>query len=509
MKKRWLSLILAGAMALPCVGGAMAETTFPLTTENVTFTVFGQRDQNQANWDDVLVLKRYQEMTGVTMDWQEVPAQGYDEVKNLLFASNELPDIFFRAQLNNNDITLYGMNSQQLIPLNDLLKENAPNLCALMEQYPSIRQRITSADGNIYTLPTVDISDTGLMGFKQWINKDWLEALNLKMPTTTEELKEVLIAFRDKDPNGNGIKDEVPMGIREPSSVYALGGSFGLQHQLGDTYNVDENGKVHNWLCDDNFKTYLQFLNDLYTEGLLWQDYYKNDRPQWRSNLSNALFGVFYMPYSDVFLNVESQFTALPPVKGPNGDQIWADANTPATIGTFAISDTCKDPALAIRWVDYFYSKEGSLFFRYGIQDETYYIDENGQPRMNDDILHAEEGFMTALGKINLVPGGANPQLIDNQTDGIVASDLTKEVASVFVPYLPKTIVAKPTVSIDEADELNAIEQDLNTYRDTSVTKFILVEWGFDKWDEYCNTLETIGIRRAEEIYQAALDASK
>ena len=69
--------------------------------------------------------------------------------------------------------------------------------------------------------------------------------------------------------------------------------------------------------------------------------------------------------------------------------------------------------------------------------------------------------------------------------------------------------LAKPTVSIEDADALNAIEQDLNTYRDTAVTKFILGEWGFDKWDEYCSTLESIGIRQVDEIYQKALDSTK
>ena len=67
------------------------------------------------------------------MDWQEVPAQGYDEVKNLLFASNDLPDLFVRAWLKENDIIQYGVNSGQLMPLNDMLEKNAPNFYALME----------------------------------------------------------------------------------------------------------------------------------------------------------------------------------------------------------------------------------------------------------------------------------------------------------------------------------------------------------------------------------------
>ena len=92
-----------------------------------------------------------------------------------------------------------------------------------------------AADGHIYTIPFINTSATGKMGFKQWINTKWLETLGMEIPTTVEEFKEVLIAFRDEDPNGNGEKDEIPLGIREPSSVYALGGAWGLGHQLGDT----------------------------------------------------------------------------------------------------------------------------------------------------------------------------------------------------------------------------------------------------------------------------------
>ena len=113
----------------------------------------------------------------------------------------------------------------------------------------------------------------------------------MDIPTNYEEFKEVLIAFRDGDPNGNGEKDEIPLGVREPSSIYVLGGSFGLQYQMKDTYNVDKEGKLHNWLCDDAFKVYLQYMNELYEEGLLWQDYYKNDRAAWRSNLIRTLKG--------------------------------------------------------------------------------------------------------------------------------------------------------------------------------------------------------------------------
>ena len=215
------------------------------------------------------------------------------------------------------------------------------------------------------------------------------------------------------------------------------------------------------------------------------------------------------MPYSDVFINVEEQFIGYPPLIGPRGDQFWSDAfSTVPTLGAFALSNTTRNMEAALRWVDYFYSEEGALFYRYGIEGETFYYDSKGMPRINDEILRSPEGFMTALGKINLVPGKGGPNLTTNMTDGIVASDLTKEVAAGLVKYL-RPVESKPPVTEIEQERINAILQDLNKYRDESVTRFIIGEWSFDRWDEYCRTIERIGLRELESIYQKAYDARK
>lgn len=478
---------------------------FPIVNDPVTMTVFGSRDPNHAKWKDVRIFKEYEKMSNIQMDYQEVPNDGFTEKKQLLFASNELPDVFIRCSFTPAEITQYGVESQQLIPLDNLIEQYAPNLKKLMEKDSTIKDAITASDGHIYTLPSVDLSESGHISFKQFINTKWLKAVGMEVPKTTEDLKAVLHAFKDKDPNGNGEQDEIPLGIRDTGAIYSLGGSFGLEHQMRDTYNLVD-GKLHNWLCDDEFKEYLQFLNELYTEGLLWSDYYKNDLASWRSNLASAAYGVMYMPYTDVFKNVEDQYEGFDALTGPNGSSIWSDVNiSDSVIGAFAISNTCKEPEAAIRWVDYFYGDEGSVFCRYGIEGETFQYDENGQPQISDDIANAKEGFMTALGKINLVPGGGFPSLITDKTDGIVASQKTKEAAALLSDNLPGTIVPKPALSIEDGERVNTIEQDLFTYRDEAVTKFIIGEWGFNKWDDYCKTMEKTGIKELETIYNNSL----
>lgn len=486
---------------------AVNETGFPIVNEPLTLSVFGIRDANQASWEEMYVFKEYEKMSGIHMDFQEIPDQGKDEKKALLFASNSLPDVFMRGMLTPNELTRYGIESEQLMPLNDLIDKYMPNFKALMEKDPNIEMAITSSDGNIYALPQVDISDSGKIDFKQWINEEWLAALNMDKPTNLDELVEVLRAFKTEDPNGNGKADEIPLGLRELGSVYnTLGSSFGLHFYFANTVNITD-GKIDFWIDNDEFKDYLMFLNELYKEGLLWADFYKRDLPAWRSNLSNALFGVFYMPYSDVFVNVEDQFGCLLPLQGPADELFWSSTKTGIETSSFAfaLSSTCKNPEAAARWVDYFYSPEGSLFFRYGLENETFYYDDNNLPQINPEILNDERGFMTALGEINLVPGGNNPCLITNETDGIVATAITKNVSKEMLPYCDEQFIT-PSFTPEETESILRITQDLNTYRDQSVSRFIVGELSFDEWDEYCETLEKIGLSELEQIYQQAYD---
>jgi putative aldouronate transport system substrate-binding protein len=153
-------------------GSTVRPSGFPIVDTPITLTVFGSRDQNQAKWSDMYFFKKYAEKTNINLDLQEVPAQGFEEKKNLLFASDELPDIFLRADLRREQIAMYGTGSKQLMVLDSLLPKWAPNIRKIIQEDDAIRHEIIAADGYIYTLPELDVSDTGRMDFKEWINKE-------------------------------------------------------------------------------------------------------------------------------------------------------------------------------------------------------------------------------------------------------------------------------------------------------------------------------------------------
>ena len=140
-----------------------------------------------------------------------------------MFAENgQLPDVLFKAALTTEELIRY-TESGQLIDLLPLLEENAPNLWALLTENPDWLKAITLPSGKVGALPTIqELSPQNAM----WINQSWLDTLNLEKPTDMESLRKVLTAFRDRDPNQNNKKDEIPMLFLGLLYILLIGGCF-------------------------------------------------------------------------------------------------------------------------------------------------------------------------------------------------------------------------------------------------------------------------------------------
>ncbi|MDU5949842.1 MAG: extracellular solute-binding protein, partial [Paenibacillus macerans] len=299
MRKHWkrsaLSMmIIAGLVLGGCSSGAgksnepapqaaasneVSKDGFPIVREPIQLTMFTRIAPVNGPFKDMPVFQDYEKMSHVQVKFIEAPTDGFQEKKNLLFASNELPDALYRSGLTPLEAVRYGAGGQ-LIPLENLLAEYAPNLTKLMEQYPEIRAAITTPEGHVYAVPGI-VTLAAARTDKKWINKAWLEKLNLKVPETTDELYDVLAAFRDQDPNGNGQKDEIPLTARVGLHIVTMmSGSFGLDQQLGYNINIVD-GKVKIWMGSDRNKEMLMYLNKLYQEKLLDPEVFSHTEAQY------------------------------------------------------------------------------------------------------------------------------------------------------------------------------------------------------------------------------------
>lgn len=477
---------------------------FPIVNEPITLRVFGQQGPVQEKWDNMGMWKKYQEMTNIQLDFTDVlAAEGYDEKKSLMWASNEYPDIFVRAQLNNAEIVKYG-GMGILAPLEDLIPVYAPNMQKLIDEDPAILSRITAPDGHIYTLPAI-FTLTAARGQKFWMNTSWLEQVGKEIPETVDELEEVLRAFKDVDFNGNGEADEFPMGADTIQTLICrFAGVWGYQRQFGNYLEVKD-GKVSTYLTDDGFKDMLAWLAKIYGEGLIDPEVFTQDYAKYAAKMAGQQMGLFFNQADDTFDS--TNFKGIAPFKGKADRQYVESAPAARDNGVFAICADCENKEAAMRWIDYFYGYEGSILMRYGVEGENMYFDEDGKPHYNDGILDSPEGSGTEIGKYTIWPGGGAPQWVNADNCEAIASEATLAAQVALDPFVPEQIYAAPLLDQEVSDRLSVLWTDLESYMKETTAKLIRGELNFESdWDTYVETMNKIGLDEWVSIYQAAYD---
>jgi putative aldouronate transport system substrate-binding protein len=449
---------------------------------------------------DMPVFQDYEKMSNVQVEFIEAPTDGFQEKKNLLFASNELPDALYRSGLAPLEAVRYG-SAGQLIPLEDLIEQYAPNLKSLMEQYPEIRAAITTPEGHIYAIPGI-VTLGAARTDKKWINKSWLDKLGLKEPETTEDLYQALVAFRDQDPNGNGKPDEIPMTARQGLAVVVMmSGSFGLDLQLG--YNINlENDKVNIWMGSDRNKEMLMYLNKLYKEKLLDQELFSHKEAQYLAKQGSGNAGFFFDQTNNNFLSIQDQYTGIAPPAGPHGDRLQSQALPIARdFGAFAITSANQYPEVTMRWIDYFFSDEGSTLLRFGREGEHYEL-KDGIPFYTEDFLKD----ITNQAKITPYAGGGAPHIISDKVASFINPPQVQAAQEKLDPFMPEIKYAAPMFDEETAQQVNVLRNDIDKYYEEQSTKFIVGAIGFDKWEEFQSTLKKMGIDELAKIYQEAYD---
>lgn len=173
------------------------------------------------------------------------------------------------------------------------------------------------------------------------------------------------------------------------------------------------------------------------------------------------------------------------------------------------VTSNCGNPELAVQWLDYFYSEEGVILTNYGVEGETFYYDENGQPMLNEMVVNYEKGINTAL---NIYCLGEGPMVIDfdriinSLSDiGQQASDLWNTVSNSEVSVT--TYPASISLNASESEEISAFYGDIQTYVAENTAKFITGDYNLDEdFDEFVNTLIAMGSEKAVKVYQQAYD---
>ncbi|RGL30704.1 extracellular solute-binding protein [Paenibacillus polymyxa] len=528
--KRAGMLMLAGVFALSgCSGGGgesknqtvnpdqdanFNKTGLPIVKEAVALKMVSPKAALAPEYSKMEIFKRLEKQTNVKIDWGNIPDTDFAEKKNLLLASGDLPDAFYGAGFTDYELINYGKDGT-IIPLENLIDKYAPNLKALLNRRPDIKLAITAPDGHIYGLPSWEENKLDTNPFFHVINKNWLDKLGLKVPQTLDEYTQALIAFKTKDPNGNGKADEIPLSFMHMqwcSDIAGIFGAFGLPDNL--EHRIVREGKVIFTASQPQFKEALKYIHDnWYKQGLIDPESFTQDAAQYlaKGKTSDETLGSYVWWEVEEVVGPErsKDYALLPPLKGPNGDQMIGRNNGGGPgRGSFVITKENRYPAMTMRWIDQQYDPYMAAQIHWGPLDVVFKKDEKGK-LVN---LPLPKGVSAGEFRQKVAPGTGNPGVITFDDFGKVvdmeprAQKRAEYLEKYYTPYMKKENYPSIFFEPDELDKINRIEPELIKYVNTQRGKFIVDGEVDEKWDSYVKTLEKMGLNELMEIYQKGLD---
>ena len=311
--------------------------------------------------------------TGVQIAWEQKTEQEWSKEKEKRLASGDLPDLLFNA-VTDADIKA---RPEQFRELSMIAFRHAPAMQEMFSDEPDTLALAGNANEDMYSVPAF-LGVAPECETMMFINRAWLEKLNLSVPKTLSELKNVLKAFRDSDCNGNGdLSDEIPLDycgwFGSPYSLTNLIGSWGVQLTNGGADGFfAENGEVKNYAVDERYRALLLYANELYTEGLVSKKATRGEEADYLARSHGdkrgyAIVGVAIGKSAESQFGEElkDQYVPLPPLD--NSDDMlttsearWSYDYSGLNIrgSCAAVSAGCADPEAAMRFLDAFYRKE-------------------------------------------------------------------------------------------------------------------------------------------------------
>ena len=504
---------------------SLPTPNLPLAEQPVTLSLMYPKTANHGDFDGMFFLEALKLKTGVTLDIQAIDSNGWNEKLALAFVSGDYGEIFING-VSFSDAAIFGQ-AGMLQPLEDLIKAYAPNVQYILDTLPETKRNVTAPDGHIYMMPAYDGTPRDMLmngTYNQEVNGDWLQVLNLDIPSTLDEFYNMLILFRDQDPNGNGLNDEIPYSFVYNGDGYNIPlGAFGFVNLRHDVID----GKYTYVPAEDNFRHYLEFMKKLYSEGLLDSEFLTQSVEEYNAKMSEMKIGV--MPNSgaaiitlDNYLKTKSlhpltsEYNSIPVHPGR--------AQEVDRYGMVITDKASQEKAIiAIKLLDYFYSEEGTYLIKCGPEygawgdmiDGGYVRTENADGTLSYELKYDKEKYSNSYWEFRIKNGLMNMPFFYTSAHAnvIIGADAANNHLTQLVNESGMLVARRvgypqmATFTEDEQDIMATFVL-MDSYVDQMVAKFITGEIALDdtSWQNYINTLEMMNLKTLLETRQIAYD---
>jgi len=408
-----LALVLTAGLLTGCSGGKANETTGNNASQTVTATDLRyELDENtpaykldpkemteltwyvnaewwNTEWGNDLVTKKIEEELNVKINF----IAGDDTTLNTLFASGEMPDL----------ISVFDSSSQVALKADTW----ALPLYEVADAYDPYFRKVASDE----TLSWLQLGDGKCYGYADYSNtaadyesgmlyaktafvvrKDVYEAIGKPSMGTQEEFLAALGKIKEQFP------ELYPLGFNAftTDSTGSMGDVF--QDFIGVPL-VDENNQFYDRNMDEDYLSWVKTFNEAYRQGYISDDSFADDGTAFEEKMKVGKYACIMMdgtPQCSGFLttwmndNPDGMYIAIDGPQSTVGNE--PKLNQAGISGWMVsyITKNCIDPAKAIQIFTYLLTEEGQILTTYGIEGETYTINDEGKYVMMPEVLEVQ-----------------------------------------------------------------------------------------------------------------------
>ena len=504
----------------------------PIVKTPYTLTIAISQNTNVQDYETNHYTKLLEEKSGIDIQFEFLPATDAKQKLSVMIAGGtKLPDII---SLVLTDLEVYTYGTQgYFLPLNNYYETDSYYFKKAVEEHglDTLLNNFISADGNIYTVPLYNPEYGNEWDHRFWVNQTWLDNLGLETPKTTDDLYNVLKAFKERDPNGNNKADEIPyMGHINGWNSQPQNFLMNAFIYFNDQYNylLVEDGKLVMGAKKDEWRQGLEYLNKLYSEGLITPLTFTQDRSQFQQVIENEeaqIVGTMSTGSMSIYQTESKRkedMTSLAPLTGPNGVNLTTKRYQGGENRCYITKDA-KDPEIAFRLIDLMCETELSITSRFGQMgvDWDWATDAD-----KGTGLYESMGIPATIKVINNHWGQPqNAEWADAQAairpypygiggmtwngNSFDSQYMTAQAVPFYINKAPEEVVHKIPFTTEENDEISEIVTSLKTYIDESMQRFIVGDLPLSEWDNYVKELENIGLEKYLEVAQKAYDRYK
>jgi putative aldouronate transport system substrate-binding protein len=484
---------------------------FPVVTKgNITLTWWQGYHPAHLNTvkslNDVKAFQELQKKTGITIQFQSPPINQSDEAFSTMVAARNIPDIMTYDIFRYPGGPTKAIQDKVILDITDIINSYSPYVNELFDRWPDTRKDAKTDDGVYFMYPSFNdpefMCTNGLM-----LRKDWLEELDLAVPETIDEWYDVLTAFKVK-------KNVIPFTMEKTyirSNHY-----FVCAYDTNLSFWRDANTQQAKFgPAESGFREFITTMRKWYMEGLIDPDFPTQSRQMmdakilgdqagatggffgsaagmWLSQKKGEKFDLVFSPY---------------PVTQKGKVSHFSNWQWPLYRGGGLISANNKYPEETGRMLDYVYSTEGSLLMNYGIEGDSYTL-VNGYPTLTPKILNFNGSLQEALAPYTPLSGGSVFYQEKPWFEQLVLQYPAQRDGNEKFKILESGQWLIPNVTFTDSENrvISQYLNEINTYVDEMLIKFILGQEPLSNYGTFVTNPERLNYKELVNVYQAALD---